>query len=99
MAGGRTWKNKRWEDMWQTYMDFLDANHRRPSKYRDEERRLVNWLKHTRKLRNEGRLRDDRREPLDRLLREAGRYRRINQYRYADRSRTSAQERQIPFED
>ena len=32
--------------MWQQYMDFLHENKRRPSKYKPEERDLVNWAKH-----------------------------------------------------
>lgn len=66
--------------MWQSYMDFLTVNHRRPSKYKGEERGLVNWLKHVRKLRNQGRLPEERQEALARLLSEAARYQRINQH-------------------
>lgn len=66
--------------MWQSYMDFLSVNQRRPSKYKGEERGLVNWLKHVRKLRNQGLLPEERQEGLARLLSEAARYQRINQH-------------------
>lgn len=44
--------DERWMSMWQSYMDFMKENGRRPSKYKPEERTLVNWLKHNRKLVN-----------------------------------------------
>lgn len=39
---------------WKAVMDFMETNHRRPSKYNDEERGLRNWLKHQQKLLNAG---------------------------------------------
>lgn len=75
-------QDERWVYMWQQYMNFMAVHHRCPSKYRPEERDLVNWLKHNRKRRNQHLLPDDRQEPLARLLATASRYRRVNQYKY-----------------
>ena len=80
MTVNRVSRQDHWMHMWQSYMDFLTVNHRRPSKYKGEERGLVNWLKHVRKLRNQGRLPEERQEALARLLSEAARYQRINQH-------------------
>lgn len=41
-------------------MDFMDENHRRPSKFVDEERGMRNWWKHQQKLLNAGALKSDR---------------------------------------
>jgi hypothetical protein len=41
-------------------MDFMDQNHRRPSKFILEERPLRNWWKHQQKLMNAGELKEDR---------------------------------------
>ena len=44
--------------------------------------RLVNWLKYNRKMRNKGKLSENRLKQLDELLREAESYRRVNQHQY-----------------
>lgn len=70
--------------MWQQYMDFLTAHHRRPSKYKPEERDLVNWMKHNRKLVNQGTFPEHRLKLFNELLKKAAGYQRINQYQYTD---------------
>ena len=46
--------------MWQAYMDFMERNKRRPSKYYSEDKALYNWCKHSRKLMNNGKLPSER---------------------------------------
>lgn len=75
---------QRWMMMWQMYMDFLHNNKRRPSKYQPEERDLVNWAKHNRKLVNKGELKDDRKARFDQLVAEAEKYQRVNQHQYVN---------------
>lgn len=72
--------DERWQQMWQTCIDFMRKNKRRPSKYDLAERPLVNWLKHNRKLLNQGRLPERRMAAFARLLAEADKCRHINQY-------------------
>lgn len=72
--------DERWQQMWQTCFDFMRKNKRRPSKYAPAERPLVNWLKHNRKLLNQGKMPERRKAAFARLLAEAGKCRRINQY-------------------
>ena len=43
-----------WLTKWQEAMDFLRTNMRRPSKYVPEERNMLNWWKHNKKLLNSG---------------------------------------------
>lgn len=68
--------------MWQMYMQFMEKNKRRPSKYKAAEMNMVNWLKHNRKLLNKEKLLDSRKEKLDQLLAKAKEVQRINQYAY-----------------
>ena len=65
---------------WKEIMDFMEENHRRPSKYVDEERGMRNWWKHQQKLMNAGELRPERVEMFRQLLEVGERYRRVNQY-------------------
>lgn len=41
-------------------IDFMEENHRRPSKFVDAERGLRNWWKHQQKLFNAGELKPER---------------------------------------
>ncbi len=77
--------DERWQQMWQTCIDFMRLNKRRPSKYAPAERPLVNWLKHNRKLLNQGKMPERRKAAFDRLLAEADKYRHVNQYVRASR--------------
>lgn len=72
--------DERWMSMWQSYMDFMKENGRRPSKYKPEERTLVNWLKHNRKLVNKGEFPESRKKFLDELLQMGERLHRVNQW-------------------
>ena len=43
-----------WLAKWQEAIDFLETNHRKPSKFIPEERNLRSWWKHNKKLMNAG---------------------------------------------
>lgn len=75
-------RDELWMQMWQQYMDFLHKNKRRPSKYYPEERKLVNWMKHNRKSRNQGTFLPKREDRFSQLLEEAKKYQRTNQHAY-----------------
>lgn len=59
-----------WIQQWQTIMDFMEANKRRPSKFVDEERGMRNWWKHQQKLLNAGELKTNRLEKFNELLKQ-----------------------------
>lgn len=61
-------------------VDFIETNHRNPSKHRIEERLLLNWVKQQRKLMNAGTLKPDRVEAFQKLLELWEENRRVNQY-------------------
>lgn len=73
-----------WKKMWRAYKRFLEKNKRRPSKYYAKERVLYNWFKHSRKLLNQDKMKDDRIERFKLLLDEAKDYQRINQHQYVN---------------
>lgn len=75
-------QDERWNQTWKQYIDFLETNKRRPSKYKPEERDLVNWAKHNRKLINQGKFKESRMEKFEELKRLSEKYQRINQYKY-----------------
>lgn len=58
----------------------MAKNHRRPSKFIDEERGLRNWWKHQQKLMNAGYLKPDRIERFNELLALMEENKRVNQY-------------------
>ena len=66
--------------MWQEAVDFLETNHRRPSKFNPEERDMRNWLKHNKKLLNAGEMKAERVPLFNQLLELGERYRHVNQY-------------------
>lgn len=70
----------RWLVQWKAVMDFMMANHRRPSKFVDSERGLRKRWKHQQKLVNAGELKEERIERFKELLDLGERYRRVNQY-------------------
>ena len=78
-------QNERWLSMFNTYMDFIRTNKRCPSKYKPEERNLVNWAKYNRKMRNKGLLDEARLQKLSELTALSAQYRRVNQHAYLNK--------------
>ena len=61
-------QEERWLKNYHEVMEFLEENHRNPSKHRIEEHDMLNWVKHNRKLMNKGEMKEERVEPFKRLL-------------------------------
>ena len=61
-------------------MDFMEKNHRNPSRHRLEEHDMLNWLKSNRKKMNAGELQEPRLSRFKKLLAEVEKNKRINQY-------------------
>ena len=85
------------EDLWMKHYDecchFILRNRRLPSKYRPEERNMVNWMKYNRKCVNRNKMVKAYAEKYERLLELCNKYRRINQYAYL-----KATEKDLNFE-
>ena len=45
-------QDERWNLRYQEVIDFIETNHRNPSKHRLEEHDMLNWVKQQRKLHN-----------------------------------------------
>lgn len=61
-------------------MEFIETNHRNPSKYRAEERNYYNFVKRCRKMRNAGELVAVRLRLFEGLMGVSERYRHKNQW-------------------
>lgn len=53
-------QEERWMVRYQEVKDFIEANHRNPSKYKPEEKLMVHFLKRGRKLINANELQEPR---------------------------------------
>ena len=73
-------QDERWVAQWKAIMNFMDKEHRLPSKFVDEERGMRNWWKHQQKLVNAGELKVERMEKFRKLLELTELYRRKNQW-------------------
>ena len=74
-------QDERWNKSYQDVMDFMEKNHRNPSRHRLEEHDMLNWVKQQRKLKNKGELKAERTEMLEKLLDLCGEYKHVNQYK------------------
>ena len=70
----------RWLTRYKEVVEFIEREHRNPSKYVDEERNMVNFLKHTRKQMNQGLLKAERIEEFRKLQELMEQYKRKNQW-------------------
>ena len=73
-------QDEKWIVKYQDVIDFLEENHRNPSKHRLEEHDYMNWLKANRKALNAGKMKPERVEKFRKLLEMTEQYRRKNQY-------------------
>ena len=73
-------QEERWKKRCEEVVDFIEANHRNPSKHRVEEHDYLNWLKANRKALNAGKMKPERVEKFRKLLEMTEQYRRKNQY-------------------
>ena len=61
-------------------MDFMEKNHRNPSRYRLEEHDMLKRVKSNRKKMNAGELKEPRLSMFKKLLAETEKNKRVNQY-------------------
>lgn len=73
-------QDERWQAKYNEVMDFMETNHRNPSRHRIEEHDMLNWMKATRKKMNAGELKVERLVKSLELLERAEQYKRTNQY-------------------
>ena len=70
----------RWLTRYNEVKEFIEREHRNPSKYRLEEHDMLNWPKANRKVMNAGSLKAERVEPFQQLLGLIEKYKHVNQW-------------------
>ena len=73
-------QEERWQKRYEEVVEFIENNHRNPSKHRIEEHDMLNWLKANRKAINAGKMKPERVEAFGRLMEMMEEYKRKNQY-------------------
>ena len=73
-------QDERWLTRYKEVVDFIEANHRNPSKHRIEEHDMLNWLKANRKRMNANALEEPRLSNFRELLALVDENKHVNQY-------------------
>lgn len=73
-------QDEKWQVQYTEIIAFINKNHRNPSKYVNEERGLVNWCKHQRKIINAGEMKLERLKLFEELQELMEKFKRVNQY-------------------
>ena len=73
-------QDQRWQIRYDEVMNFIETNHRNPSKHRIEEHLMLNFIKHNRKLMNKGEMKTERVRPFNELMSLMEKFKRVNQY-------------------
>ncbi len=74
-------QDEKWIAKYNEVVEFIETNHRNPSRHRIEEHDMLNWLKATRKRMNAGELKEDRLEMFKKLLALMEGNKRVNQWK------------------
>lgn len=73
-------QDERWVIRYKEVLDYIETNHRNPSKHRIEEHDMLNWLKANRKILNAGKMKPERVGMFKKLLPLIEQHKRKNQY-------------------
>ena len=73
-------QDERWLARYSEVVEFIETNHRNPSRHRIEEHDMLNWVKANRKKMNSGEMKPERVESFRRLVVLGEKYRRVNQW-------------------
>ena len=74
-------QDEKWISRYNEVREYIETNHRNPSRHFVENRNLLSWVKQQRKLMNAGTLKPERIEPFKRLLELIEENNRVNQYK------------------
>ena len=53
-------QEERWQIQYDEVVEFIESNHRNPSRHRLEEHDMLNWVKANRKVLNAGKMKAER---------------------------------------
>ena len=74
-------QDERWMAKYNEVVEFIQSNHRNPSRHRIEEHDMLNWLKANRKRMNAGELKPERVGMFKELLALTEEHKRVNQWK------------------
>ena len=74
-------QDERWMAKYNEVVEFIETNHRNPSRHRIEEHDMLNWLKVTRKRMNANELKPERVGKFKDLLALMEEHKRVNQWK------------------
>lgn len=73
-------QDQRWQIRFDEVMNFIEKEHRKPSKYYPKEKLMFHFIHHNNKLYNAGTMKVERMETFEKLLALCEEYKRVNQY-------------------
>ena len=73
-------QDERWMSKYNEVKEFIEREHRNPSKHRIEEHDMLNWLKANRKHLNAGEMKEERLSKFKELLALMEEHKHVNQY-------------------
>ena len=74
-------QDERWLLRYNEVVEFINSNHRNPSRHRIEEHDMLNWVKANRKLMNAGAMKENRVAMFQKLLELCEQNKRVNQWK------------------
>ena len=74
-------QEERWMAKYNEVVEFINTNHRNPSRHRIEEHDMLNWVKANRKTLNAGKMKEERVEKFNKLLELAEDNKHVNQWK------------------
>ena len=74
-------QNEKWQNRYNEVRDYIEGNHRNPSRHFVENRNLLSWIKQQRKLMNAGALKPERVEAFNKLMELWEENKRVNQWK------------------
>ena len=74
-------QDDRWQVRYNEVVEFIETNHRNPSRHRIEEHDMLNWLKASRKKMNAGEMKEARLSKFKELRALMEQYKRVNQWK------------------
>ena len=74
-------QDEKWNARYNEVRDYIETNHKNPSRHFVENRNLLSWIKQQRKLMNAGMLKPERLERFKELLALIEENKRVNQWR------------------
>lgn len=74
-------QDERWLLRYNEVVEFINSNHRNPSRHRIEEHDMLNWVKANRKRMNAGAMKENRVAMFQKLLELCEQNKRVNQWK------------------